>query len=291
VILFAGNVESPRQLRQLTRSLQRAAGGGALVAVDQEGGLVRRIPFAAPRQGQPDHGPVARVRRLARQAGGDLRSLGVNVNLAPVADVPASSRADISGRAFPGPAADIAKKVAAAIEGYKAAGVAPTPKHFPGLGAAPLNTDDASVVIKRSAAQLRGADLVPFRAAVAARAPLIMVSHAGYPALDGRRIASQSKRILGDLLRARMGYAGAIVTDALEASAVLQRSSIAVAAERSLMAGCDVLLLTRPTSGRAVVERLTAKARASRAVRLRVRRAVARVLVLKRALGLRLPGD
>ena len=289
VILFAGNVASPRQLRQLTRSLQEAADRGALVSVDQEGGLVRRIPFAAPRQGQPYHGSVARVRRLARQAATDLRSLGVNVNFAPVADVPVSLSADIIGRAFPGTAIEVAKRVAAAVEGYRAGGVAATAKHFPGLGAAPRNTDDASVVIRRSASQLRRADLVPFRSAVAARAPLIMVSHAAYPALDSRRIASQSERILDDLLRTRMRYEGAIITDALEASAVVQRSSVAVAAERSLAAGCDLLLLTHPTSHGPVVRHLTARARTSRAVRLRIRQAVARVLALKRALGLHLP--
>jgi beta-N-acetylhexosaminidase len=289
VILFAGNVASPKQLRDLTRSLHQAADRGALVAVEQEGGLVRRIPFAAPRQGQPYHGSVARVRRVARQAATDLRSFGVNVNLAPVADAPVSPSADIVGRAFRGTADEVAKRVAAAVEGYRAGGVAATAKHFPGLGAAPRNTDDASVVIRRSAAQLRRADLVPFRSAVAARVPLIMVSHATYPALDGRRIASQSEPILDDLLRTRMRYEGAIITDALEASAVLQRSSIAVAAERSLAAGCDLLLLTNPTSHGTVVRDLIARARTSRAVRLRMRQAVARVLVLKRALGLNLP--
>jgi beta-N-acetylhexosaminidase len=289
VILFAGNVASPKQLRDLTRSLQEAPDRGALVSVDQEGGLVRRIPFAAPRQGQPDHGSVARVRRLARRAARDLRSLGVNVNLAPVADVPVSPSADIIGRAFRGSAVEVAKRVAAAVEGYRAGGVAAAAKHFPGLGAAPRNTDDASVVIRRSAAQLRRADLRPFRSAVAARAPLIMASHATYPALDGRRIASQSERILDDLLRTRMRYDGVIITDALEASAVLQRSSVAVAAERSLAAGSDLLLLTHPTSHGTVVKHLVARARASRAVRLRIRQAVARVLALKRVLKLRLP--
>jgi beta-N-acetylhexosaminidase len=289
VILFGGNVASPKQLRALTGSLQDAAGGSALVSVDQEGGLVRRIPFAAPRQAQADQGSVARVRRLAGEAGKDLRAVGVNVNFAPVADVPASSGSDIFPRAFLGSPSVVARRVRAAIEGYRAERVAATAKHFPGLGAAPRNTDDAPVVIRRSAAGLRSIDLVPFRSAVAARVPLIMAAHATYPALDARRIASQSRRVISGILRTEMRYEGVIVTDALEASAVRRGSSVTRAAERSLDAGCDLLLLTRPASRATVVRHLAARAAASRAVGVRVRQAAARVLALKRALGLRLP--
>ena len=287
--MFGGNVASPAQLRGLTRSLQQAAGGGALISVDQEGGLVRRIRFAAPRQGQRAQGSAARVRRLAGRAGKDLRSLGVNVNFAPVADVPSSPRSDIFRRAFPGDPTAVARRVAAAIDGYRAGRVAATAKHFPGLGAALRNTDDASVVIRRSTARLRRTDLVPFRAAVAARVPLIMVSHARYPALDARRIASHSRRVVSGLLRGEMRYDGAVITDALEARAVPRRLSVARAAERSLTAGCDLLLLTSPSSRGRVVRHLAARAATSQAVGTRVRQAVARVLVLKRALGLRLP--
>ena len=288
--MFGGNVASPSQLRGLTGSLQDAAGGGALISVDQEGGLVRRIPFAGPRHGQPDQGSVARVRRLAGEAGEGLRSLGVNVNFAPVADVPSRPGADMFRRAFAGGPGAVASRVVAAIDGYRAGRVAATAKHFPGLGAAPRNTDEASVVIRRSASQLRRADLVPFRSAIAARVPLIMVSHATYPSLDARRIASQSRPVISGLLRSEMRFEGAVITDALEANAVLRRWSVTNAAERSLAAGCDLLLLTRPSSRRPVVRHLAARAAVSRAVGIRVRQAVARVFVLKRALGLQLPG-
>jgi beta-N-acetylhexosaminidase len=185
----------------------------------------------------------------------------------------------------------VADRVVAAIAGYRAGRVAATAKHFPGLGAALRNTDDAPVVIRRSTSQLRRTDLVPFRAAIAARVPLIMVSHASYSALDRRRIASQSRRIVSGLLRREMRYDGAVITDALEARAVLRRVSVARAAERSLAAGCDLLLLTGPSSWRTVIRHLASRAATSQAVRTRVRQAVARVLVLKRALGLRLPNQ
>jgi beta-N-acetylhexosaminidase len=291
VVLFGGNVVSPAQLRELTGSLQDAAGGDALIAVDQEGGLVRRIPFAAPRPSQRDQGSVQRVRWWAGKAGENLRSVGVNVNFAPVADVPSSPSSDIRGRAFAGGPVAVASRVVAAIEGYRARRVAATAKHFPGLGEAPRNTDDVAAVIRRTASQLRGVDLVPFRSAIAARVPLIMASHATYPALDARRIASQSRRLISGLLRSKMHYEGAVITDALEARAVLQRSSVTVAAERSLNAGCDLLLLTRASSWKPVVRHLMARAARSRVFGIRVRQAAARVLVLTRMLGRGLPEE
>jgi len=289
VILFGGNVRSPRQLRALSRRLQAAAGGDALISVDQEGGLVRRIPFAAPRPGQPAHGSAARVGRLARKAAADLRSLGVNVNFAPVADVAHGRSSALADRTFRGGTAQVAGKVRAAVNGYRAGRVAATVKHFPGLGAALLNTDDAPVVIRRRASELRRIDLAPFRSAISARVPLIMASHATYTALDPRRLASQSRPVLHDLLRERMKYEGVVVTDALEARAVLRRSSVAVAAERSLVAGADLLLLSRSPSTRPVSRRVVAGATRSRTVRRRLREATARVLVLKRSVGLSIP--
>lgn len=289
VILFRSNVGSSRQLRGLTGSLDSASRGSALVSVDQEGGLVRRIPYASPRQGQPEQGSAARIKRIARQAASDLRRLGMNVNFAPVADVPTGRRSDIGQRAFVGSPAVIARKVVAATQGYRDGRVAATVKHFPGLGAAPRNTDDAGVVITRSARGIGRIDLVPFRAAIAANVKLIMVSHATYPALDRSHLASQSRPVLKGLLRDKLRYRGAVITDALEARAVLQRSSVARAAERSLTAGSDLLLATRPASYRPVFDRIRARALASPAVRRRLLQSTARVLELKRSLGLRLP--
>src|SRR5215218_6616148 len=157
---------------------------------------------------------------------------------------------------FRGSPSTVGKKVAAATRGYYRARVAATAKHFPGLGAASRNTDDARVVIPRSTRRLQRIDLVPFRSAIAADVPLVMVSHALYPALDRRRLASQSQKIVTRLLRTRLSYDGAVVTDALEARAVRRSQSVAAAAERSLLAGCDLLLITRPASFRPVFRRL-----------------------------------
>jgi beta-N-acetylhexosaminidase len=277
VILFGFNAGIPAEWRRLTRSLQRHARGDALVMVDQEGGEIRTVSWAGPAAGQPQQGGPAAVGRSARATGRQLFRIGVNVNLAPVADVPGGTAPVMGFRAFDGDARGIAARTRASIEGMRAAGVAATAKHYPGLGRAQVNTDDASALVTGPLAP----DLVPFQAAVDAGAPLIMLSHALYPELDPNRIASQSREIVTGLLRDRLGYEGVIVTDSMEAQAVLDRSGVARAAERSLRAGADLILTTGSASWNLIHPWLLREARASDAFRKRVRESAARVLALK----------
>ena len=283
VILFSRNASTASEWRSLTRALQRAASGSALVMVDQEGGEIRTVAWAGPAASQPLQGAPAAVRRTARSAGRQLRGAGVNVNLAPVADLPAGAAPVMGFRSFSGEAEGVAARTRASVAGMWSQRVAPTAKHFPGLGRAQANTDDASTIV---AGGLAG-DLVPFRAAVAEGVPLVMLSHALYPALDRRRIASQSTRVVKGLLRDELGYDGVVVTDSIEAQAVLDRSGVATAAERSIRAGADVVLTTGSASWNHVFPRLLARARRSAAFRERVRQSAARVLALKAKLGLR----
>jgi beta-N-acetylhexosaminidase len=117
----------------------------------------------------------------------------------------------------------------------------------------------------------------------------VMTSHALYPRLDRTRIASQSPRILGRLLRRELRFKGAAMTDSIEADAVLGRSGVAEAAERSLAAGADMVLMTGSGSWRLAFPRVLARARRDPRFRRRVETAAARVLALKRRLGLRAP--
>lgn len=288
VVLFGQNVGSPQQLRLLTRSLQRLAGGSALVCTDQEGGPVRILGFAGPQPGQAGLADPRAAEAAARDGARGLRGVGVNVTLAPVADVALGSGSVMAGRAFPGGPEAVAALAGAAVRGWRGGGVAPTAKHFPGFGGAARNTDDDSVTISRSRAELE-ADLRPFRAAIAAGVPLVMASHATYTAYDERRIASQSPALLTELLRRRLGFNGAIMTDSIEARAVLRRSSVAEAAERSIAAGADIVLMTGSASWNLIYPRLLEHARRSPRFRRRVEQAAGRVLRLKRSLGLRAP--
>lgn len=277
-ILFPDNAPSPAGTRAVTRRLQRAAGGRALIGTDQEGGSVRRLRWAAPFSAQPARRTSAAAMAAGRQSGRDLKAVGVNVAFAPVADLPSGF---MRGRAFPGGPASVAQLTAAAVRGYRGTGVHPTVKHFPGLGAATENTDDAPSVVRRSARDIGALDLPPFRAAIKAGTPLIMLSHAHYPALDPERIASQSRAIATELLRKRLGFKGVAVTDSLEARAVTALSGPGTAAVRSIRAGADLILLTGPGSHVRVVRALTREAQRSPAFRRRLAEASARVTALR----------
>jgi beta-N-acetylhexosaminidase len=287
VILFSRNISSRKQLRSLTKSLQDAVPAGdppLIVSIDQEGGLVKRL------SGAPEHSAAELGRRndttLARHEGRDtaknLLGVGVNVNLAPVVDVARSgSIMEEQGRSYSGDATRVVRIAGAFARGLANNDVAATAKHFPGLGGATVNTDDGPSTIRTPVDR----DLVPFRAAVGGAVPLVMLSHASYPALDSHRIASQSRAIATGLLRRRLGFGGVIVTDSLEAPAVLARSGVAPAAERSIRAGADLILMTGSASWNDVYPHLLAVARRERAFRERIRDAAARVLVLKKLVG------
>jgi beta-N-acetylhexosaminidase len=280
VILFGGNITSPEQLRTLTRELRRS-GGRPIVAVDQEGGFVRRVPWAGPVVAQPQQVVRGTVRADAEAAARLLRSAGIAVTFAPVADVPSVRGAALAGRSFSRDPSAASNAVRDAVRGWRAGGVAATAKHFPGLGGAPANTDDAIVTIARSRAALDAVDLPPFAAAIVAGVPLVMVGHAHYPALDRVRIASQSRPIVHDLLRDELGFRGVVVTDSLEAQASLATGSITTVSERALRAGADLLLLTGRGSYEPVFEHLLASAKRSPELRARLRESAGRVLSLK----------
>jgi beta-N-acetylhexosaminidase len=287
VILFGGNVVDAAQLRRLTRAIQRSARGGALVMTDQEGGEIRNVPFAGPVAAQSATATPAAARAAAGEAATGLRRAGINVNLAPVSDVqPQIGGGALPGRLYPGDATAVAELTVAALEAHEGAGVAATVKHYPGLGRASLNTDDGSATIDASRLDIEASDLEPYRAAIAADAPLVMTGHALYPAFDGARIASQSPVLLEDVLRDQLGFSGVTITDSIEAQAVLDRSDVATAAVRSIAAGADIVLMTGSGSWNLVYPRLLRAARRDPSLRARVRESAGRVLALKRRLGL-----
>jgi beta-N-acetylhexosaminidase len=281
-ILFRDNVVTPGQLRELTRAL-RDTGGDPLVAVDQEGGEIRIVPWAPPAASAPEQAGAGSVRADAEAAGRALRRLGITISLAPVGDVPSVAGAALAGRAFATEPGAAAAAMVDAVAGWRAAGVAATAKHFPGLGGATVNTDDGPATIDRSRSALEATDLPPFAAAIEAGVPLVMIGHARYPALDRARIASQSRPIVHELLRERMGFRGVVVTDSMEAQASLATGGIETVSERAVRAGADLLLLTGQGSYTPVYEHLVALAERSPAFRARVRESAARVLALKRA--------
>ena len=289
VILFSPNITTPVALTALVAKLQAAATAGGqrklLIAVDQEGGSVRRIPWAPPtlsarQMGGSDDTTKARDQGLA--TGTALRDLGINVDFAPVADVPSSTSQFeyIAGRTFSRSAIRTASMVQAFSTSLLARGVLPTLKHFPGIGFAIQNTDSHVVTIRASAVQL-SLGLRPFRTGIAAGVPLIMLSNATYTAYNKTNAAGWSGPILR-LLRNDLGFRGVTITDSLDGTAAARHVTPASLAIRAATAGTDMILTTGSESQSKVVYAQLVQAAQSRKIPMsNLLASYSRILTLK----------
>jgi beta-N-acetylhexosaminidase len=248
VIVFRRDFRDLDDLRRLSAHLRSLARPHRLlIATDEEGGFVSQLrghlivpPDAAllARGGTPDD-----VEWAARITGARLRALGLDWAFAPVADVNALPANPVIGpRAYGTDTAAAAAGVAAAVRGFRAAGVACCLKHFPGHGSTVLDSHVDLPVCEADRATLLAHDLEPFRAGMAAGAPAVMTAHVVYPALDAERPATFSPAALRGLLRDTLGFAGVCITDALEMKGATGARTPAGAARAALAAGSDLLL-------------------------------------------------
>ena len=267
-----------------------------LVATDQEGGEVQvlagsgfsDIPSALDQSAQPRDQLVA----SARTWGKELADVGVNMNLAPVADLvdiarPASNEPiGRWGREYGHDAATVSSQAGAFAEGMQASKVIPTYKHFPGLGRVKDNTDtSAGVVDSTTTRSSDTAVSVIFGAAIAAGAPVIMVSSATYSLIDPSAPAVFSSTIVTDMLRREMGFSGVVITDDVSAAVQVQDVSAGDRAVRAIRAGCDLVLASAdPTVAADMVKALISTARSDPAFAARVDESATRVLNLKKSL-------
>ena len=248
VILFPPADAAGERLADELRRLQQAAGAGGyprlLVAIDQEGGIVERLP-ALPPQLSPFTIAENDDRQTAALEGGatgfQLRELGIDVNLAPVLDIPTSDEQFMAPRAFGSTPEQVSRLGLAFANGMRREAVAATAKHFPGLGRAIENTDFAPTAIDATTQQLR-TDVEPFREAVAAGIELIMLSSASYPRLGSSEPAVLAPEITTELLRDQLGFTGVAISDDLLAPSISGEHPPRSAAVLAADAGVDVLL-------------------------------------------------
>ena len=230
----------------LVRSWDRAAPRppGALVFVDQEGGDVRAFPQLPPLQSARRMRSKSESFSVGRATGSALRRSGVDVDLAPVLDLPDGP---LGARQYRSPFFGVAF-----ARGLAAASTGACVKHFPGLGTLAVSTDDRPYVV----GHVRAADLAPYRAAVEADVPCVMVGHGVYPTLGGRRAVLEPATYR--LLRDDLDFDGIAITDSL--SVVRGRArEWAVGAAR---AGADLLLFTSAADARRAIAALLPIARA-----------------------------
>ncbi len=275
VVLFARNIGTIAQVRAMADRLQAirqpaAVRAPLLLMVDQEGGPVKRLP-GAPRRSPPEMaatGDPATALAEGRATARTLRAAGMNVDLAPVLDVPRPGSAlAAEGRGFGTSAEQVSAYGTRFARGLVGGGVAATAKHFPGFGAAAVNTDAAAVRIDVPLDELRRIDEAPFRAAIAHDVPLVMLSSAVYPALDPRP-AVLSRRIATTELRSRLEFDGVAISDDLQTPALQAWGGASGAAVRATRAGVDLLLFAQTYDGAvaaaAAVEDAVARGRLSR---------------------------
>jgi len=269
LLLLGRNVAGTEQLATLTTDLQTAAltagnGVGLFIAVDQEGGSVQRIREGVPRlpaaRALGEESSLLEVGRVAAETAEGLLAQGVNMNLAPVADVVSDPESFLYSRSYSGDPTVVADYVAVVTQAYEDAGLISVVKHFPGHGSASGDTHGEAVISEASQTEFATTHLPPFKAALASGAEGVMMAHVFATVYDPDLPSSLSPAVIDSLLREGLGFSGLVVCDDLEmagamlagpvepeagtaetAGSVADLGDFAVLA---LEAGCDMLIST-----------------------------------------------
>ncbi|KQW47830.1 hypothetical protein ASC77_15520 [Nocardioides sp. Root1257] len=287
-----------RVARTMQAQVSRRSTSGArlFVATDQEGGLVRVLqgPGFSPIPTALEQGRwrPSRLRAAARRWAGELRRAGVNLDLAPVLDTVPGPRAarrnppiGVFDREYGYTPRAVTRHGLAFVRGFADGRVATAVKHFPGLGRVRANTDTSSHVTD-SVTRRRDPYLAPFRAAVEAGAPFVMMSTAVYTRLDPRRPAAFSPYVVGTMLRRDLGFDGVVISDDLGGARQVAGVSQGQRAVRFVAAGGDVVLTVHPGTLPAMYRAVLQRARSDQAFRAQVHASALRVLTAKQRQGL-----
>jgi beta-N-acetylhexosaminidase len=252
-LLFQKNTPTPRVTKTLTQELNQTAEKyhlpKLLIAIDQEHGRVIRLKegitrlpaaYALGRLNNPKF-----VYDTCYISGCELRSLGINVNFAPVADINSNPENPIIGTRSFGEQPDIVSKmVRHAIQGFRDAGILCSAKHFPGHGDVAIDSHLDLPVSEKSLEELYQMELTPFQTAISESVPIIMTAHILYPKIDSIWPATLSPMILTKLLREKLNYKGIIISDDLEMKALNRYGDHPDLAIQMINAGCDMLIIS-----------------------------------------------
>ena len=290
----AGSAATKQVVGEVRDATRRPEGIRTLLAVDQEGGLVQRlqgpgfvdIPSATRQATLSD----ARLTADAARWGGQLRTAGIDANLAPVADVVPADLGDRNApigrlnRGYGSSPRTVAAKTTAFVEGMDRAGMATAAKHFPGLGRVIGNTDYARRVVDNQTTADDPA-LAPFTATIEAGVDMVMVSSAFYAKIDPDRRAAHSPVVIGQLLRRDLRFDRVVISDDL-AAAAMEDLPPAERARRFVGAGGDLLIVGDPRLAEAMAEALGRRSAENDAFAEQIRQSATRVVTMKARRGL-----
>jgi beta-N-acetylhexosaminidase len=274
------------------------AGEARTVAVDQghvvpwvlaaqDGAEFNGLPGLPPASAPADLDSADAAGAEAAETAVTLRGLNLNGVLDPVVDVGLESGAALSGRVYSDDPEEVAGYADTVVHAYRDGHLFGAAKHFPGLGAADQSTELGPATVGLDLPQLRERDLIPFRAAIAAGVPAVMLSHALYPINDFTAPASLTKAIATDVLRDDLGFAGVAITDDLADPAITSSYSVPDAAVKAIQAGADMVFISGPSGDQQAAYAAVLRAAQSGALpRRRVDEALGRALEAKRDYGL-----
>src|SRR5262245_1825648 len=259
ILLNTNNIETPQQVVELTSAIRSLLEVPPMIAVDQEGGRVDRLkeiysamPSADLLRALGDPSIAARMGEISAEA---LRTLGFNLNLAPVLDVASDDGAinGLKGRYLGSNVAEVVRLAGAYLEGLQRGGVVGVGKHFPGLGESTLDSHSDLPVVDRSRDEILKNEVAPYSelfSKINARLNAVIVAHAHYPAFDGPSPlpSSLSKNIVTGLLREELGFKGLAITDDLEMGAITKTRDLAEASIMAIEAGIDMVMIADSSS-------------------------------------------
>lgn len=249
---WSNGLADPLKVRKMSEDLQSLSlkknGIPLFIATDQEGGIVARLHEGFTEF--PGNGALGQTAKpeLAYQSsfcsGHELRTVGVNFNLAPVVDVNNNSANPIIGIRSFGDEEDVVTAFGKeALEGYKEAGVIPCLKHFPGHGDVSVDSHSALPVVNKSYATLEEVELYPFKRLIK-HAPVIMTAHLLFPQIDPNHCATLSSVFLQNILRESLDFQGVVITDSLMMQGVLKgHASLDEVVIKAFQAGNDIILI------------------------------------------------
>ena len=250
VILFSRNIESADQMRRLCAEIQsfilEVTGYPAFIVIDQEGGIVSRLPgdavtvpnaMAVSATGDPDNARIA-AEITVRQ----LRGLGANFNMAPVLDVNTNPRNPVIGvRSFGDDPEKAARFGEATVRAYENTGIFCCGKHFPGHGDTSVDSHLGLPRIDKTLEQLEEAELIPFRRCIEAGIPAIMTSHILFPKIEPENVpCTMSRTIITGLLKEKLGFQGLVFSDCLEMDAIQDYYGTPRGTVAAIKAGVDL---------------------------------------------------
>lgn len=254
---FAQNLQSESQARQMLSASNQISldevGLPLLMSVDEEGGTVSRVGgnkgFSVANVGNMrdvgDTGAARRAYDVCKKIAGYLVPLGFNLDFAPDADIVNGTSQTMAKRSFGTTADAVAPMVESAVKGFLDGGIMCCAKHFPGIGGAQGDSETEAITTDKTLDQLRQEELVPFKRAIAAGVPMVMVGHISCPKVTGDSApASLSRAIVTDVLRDELGFDGIIITDSLDMGAVAGLHKARDLGVAAIQAGVDMLLMT-----------------------------------------------